>query len=469
GMPLGQASEVFTKLTIGDGLVSQVPAFLISLAAGLLVTRSSTETNLPTQFISQLFARPQALAVTCGFLGLLVFTSLPTLPLLVIGGSCAGLAISITRKARTAATTAATQDESSQTAAKAEARVEELLAVDAMEIEIGLGLIRLADAKRGGDLLDRVQRLRRTIAAEMGIIMPKVRIRDNLRLAQNQYRIKVLETVVATGQVQPTMSLAVDQGSATGRLVGEDGVDPVTGAAGVWIEPDRRQRAEMFGYRIVEPSTVIADHLSAVVKKHADELLTRDATRHLLDDLKARSPAVVDELVPGVMKLAEVQHVLQMLLAEGVPIRPLAAILEALGELAPKTKDPVQLVEHVRAKLARTISTRYRDAQGRMRVVVLDAALEERIRAGIDHNDRGWQVRLSPSAVETIYLGIREALGPSRRADGPHVVLVSPTIRAALKNITSSQMPDLAVLSYGELTRDTQVESMGVVTEASAT
>jgi flagellar biosynthesis protein FlhA len=355
GMAPAQAAEVFTKLTIGDGLVSQVPAFLISVAAGLLVTRSSADTNLPAQFVSQLIARPQALAVTCGFLGLLVFTSLPALPLLILGGSCAGLAISMSRKQKEAS---AASD--SPSATPSEPRVEELLAVDAMEVEIGVALVRLADARRGGDLLERVQRLRRTVASDIGIILPKVRVRDNLRLPQNQYRIKILETVVATGEVFPAMCLAIDAGNASGRLTGEATTDPATGAAAVWIEPERRERAEMFGYRLVEPTAVVIEHLNAVVHKHADELLTRDATRHLLDDLKTRSPAVVDELVPGVMKVAEVQSILQGLLAEGLPLRPLATILEALGELAPKTKDPALLVEHVRNRLARTVATRDR-------------------------------------------------------------------------------------------------------------
>ncbi len=448
GMPIGQAAEIFTKLTIGDGLVSQVPAFLISLAAGLLVTRSSTESNLPTQFIAQLFSRPQALLVTCGFLGLLVFTSLPTLPLLAIGGSCAAIAISMTRKQKAADVETNTK----QQAKKTETRVEDYLAVDPMAIELGMGLVRLADPKRGGDLLDRVQRVRQSIAGEIGIIMPKVRVRDNLQLAPSQYRIKVLDTVVAEGQVQATMCLAIDPGTATGRLAGSTTVEPVSGSPAVWIDPDKRDRAEMFGYRVVEPAVLLSNHLAHIVRKHADELLTRDATRHLVDELKTQSPAVVEELIPGQMKLAEVQQVLQLLLREGVPIRPLGAILEALGECVAKTRDASALAEHVRERLARTISARYRDASGRLRVVMLDPAVEDRLGSS-----------MPPRIVESLCRDVDSQVAALARSGRPPIVLVRPEVRAAFKAATTTRLPNLVVLSHNEITRDTQIDSVAIV------
>jgi flagellar biosynthesis protein FlhA len=448
GMPIGQAAEIFTKLTIGDGLVSQVPAFLISLSAGLLVTRSSTESNLPTQFISQLFARPQALLVTCGFLGLLVFTSLPTLPLLAIGGGCAAVAISMTRKQKAADAETTVK----QQAKKTETRVEDYLSVDPMAIELGMGLVRLADPKRGGDLLDRVQRVRQSIACEIGIIMPKVRVRDNLQLAPSQYRIKVLDTVVAEGQLHAAMYLAVDSGAATGRLAGAATAEPVSGSPAVWIDPDKRDRAEMFGYRVMEPAVVLSNHLAHIVRKHADELLTRDATRHLVDELKTQSPAVVEELIPGQMKLAEVQQVLQLLLREGVPIRPLGSIFEALGECVAKTREPSALAEHVRERLARTISARYRDASGRLSVVMLDPAVEDSLGAA-----------MSPPAVESLCRNVSLRVDALSKAGRPPVVLVRRNVRAALKSLTASRLPQLVVLSSAEITRDTQIDSVAVV------
>ena len=467
GMPLAEAAEVFTKLTIGDGLVSQVPAFLISLAAGLLVTRSSNETNLPALFISQIFSRPRALAVTGAFLGVLVFTNLPALPLLSIGGSLIGMAVVMTRKEKQAA---------AQTQAKAKAeekkppveRIEDYLLVDPMEAEIGVGLIRLADPKRGGDLLDRITRIRQNMAAEIGIIIPKVRIRDNFRLDQNQYRIKIADVPVAEGIIYPSMLLAMDSGLTSGRIDGIGTKDPAFGTAAVWIEPSHRSQAEMLGYTVVEPVSVLATHLSEVVRKHADEILTRDAAKHLIDELKQSSPAVVDELIPGLMKLGEVQQILQMLLREQVSIRQLAPILERLADYAGRTKDPILLTEHVRHRLARVICSRYRDAENRLYVVTLEPALEDRVRSGIEHTERGMFLRMSPQAVEATCRAIAKEVEKLVRANHPPVLLVSPQIRAGLKQLTTPHLPQLVVLSYNEITRDTMIESMGMVAELAA-
>ncbi len=464
GMPLREAAKVFTTLTIGDGLVSQVPAFLISLAAGLLVTRSSQKSNLPVEFVKQLFSRPQALAVSGAFLGVLVFTNLPKLPLLGIGAGCVGMAWSLTRRTsrQQAADEARKQAESSK---PAEERVEDYLAVDPMEIEIGVGLIRLADPKRGGDLLERIQRVRHKVAGEIGIILPKVRLRDNMRLDQHQYRIKVADMPVADGFVYPNMLLAMDSGMTTGRIEGMVTRDPAFGTPATWIEASARDQAEMKGYTVVEPGSVIATHLTETVRKHADEILTRDAAKHLIDELKQTSPAVVDELIPGAMKLPEVQQILQMLLREQVPIRQLAPILETLGDYAPRTRDPILLNEYVRHRLARTICTRYRDKEGRMFVVTLDPAMEDRIRAGFDHNEHGLFIRMSPQAVEAICRAIAGEVEKLTMANHPPVVLVSPQIRAALKKMTAGHLPNLAVLSYNEITRDTKIESVSMVPE----
>lgn len=458
GMSVSAAAEIFTKLTIGDGLVTQVPALLISLAAGMLVTRSNDETNLPNQLVAQLIARPEVLAVTAGFLGLLTFTRLPAIPLLLIGGGCAALAVRMTRDARRQKAATAPAAEKPVTKAPEE-RVEQYLAVDPMEIEIGVGLIRLADRQRGGDLLERVQRVRQSVATEIGILMPKVRIRDNTRLEQNQYRIKIADVPVAEGFVYPGRLLAIDRGSDADALAALAARGESENSMDAWISPSERASAEERGSRVVEAGGVIAMHLVEVVRSQADELLTRDATRHLIDELKSASPAVVEELIPGVMKLAEVQQVLQLLLREGVPIRQLGTILEALGDCAPRSKDPLALAEFARRRLARAISTRYRDAQNRLHVVALDPALEDKIRAGCEHTSAGLAIRLAPKVVDDICRLIGVEVDAMVTAGRQPIVLVSPDIRAAVKRLTSSHLPRLVVLSYNEITRDTQIES----------
>ena len=351
---------------------------------------------------------------------------------------------------------------------KKEERIEDYLTIDPMELELGVGLIRLADPNRGGDLLPRITSVRQQVASEIGIVLPKIRIRDNMRLGENDYRLKIMNNVVADGLVLPERLLAMDGGTAQGRLLGIDVKDPAFDQPAVWIEHQQRDQGEMQGYTMVEPAAVLATHLQEVVRRHAEDILTRDATRHLMDELKKTSPAVVDELIPGVMKLGEVQNVLQMLLREEVSIRQLSLILETLGDYASRTSDPIWLTEYVRNRLSRTICTRYRDEENRLHVITLDPALEDRISAGIEHNERGLFVRLAPNVVQEISDRISaETVTLSRQGLTP-VVLVSPQIRPGLKQMTAAILPRLVVMSYNEVTRDTQIESHGLVTDTMA-
>ncbi|TWT31262.1 Flagellar biosynthesis protein FlhA [Posidoniimonas corsicana] len=465
GMSLAEAGSLFTRLTIGDGLVSQVPAFLISLAAALLVTRSSQKSNLPQEFLGQLFSRPQALMVTGAFLGVLIFTPMPRIPVAALGLSCLGLAHVLSRKT-VEVDKAKEQAEAKEAAAPKEERVEDYLAVDPMELELGVGLIRLADPNRGGDLLDRVQRVRQNVAADIGVIMPKVRIRDNMRLEQNQYRIKIADMPIATDEVEPGSLLAIDSGLTTGQVEGVDTKDPAFGTDAKWISPGRQDEAEMLGWTVVEPGAVLATHLTEICRRHADEILTRDATKHLIDELKATSPTVVDELIPGVMTLAEVQTVLQHLLREQVSIRQLSTILEALGDNGAKTKDPVLLTEFVRHRLARHICTRYRDRENQLHVVAVDPTLEDAIRGGFEHNERGLFIRMAPQQIEGLVESLRGELQKLTVQGHSPIVLVSPQIRAALKQMTESHLPQLVVLSFNEVTRDTNIVTHGLVSSA---
>ncbi len=464
GMPLADAAEIFTKLTIGDGLVSQVPAFLVSLAAGLLVTRSTQSTDLPAQFMQQLFSNPRALAVAAGFLAILVMTNLPKVPLLALGAGCGSLALLLARQTRAKEQKIA-QQAKAEAVKPQEERIEDFLAIDPMEIEIGASLVKLASPKYGGDLLPRITAVRQSVAADIGIILPKVRIRDNIRLGEHEYRIKIANSPVAHGEVHPGKLLALDSGMTTGKIAGIETRDPAFQQPAVWIDQGLADRAQMLGYTPVEPTAVLATHLQEVVRRHADELLTRDATKHLLDELKKVSPAVVDELIPGALKLAEVQQVLQMLLREEVPVRQLAQILETLGDYAGKTKDLGFLAEYVRNRLARTISTRYRDAEGRLFVLTLDPALEDKVAAGIEHTERGLFIRTSPQTIEKICQRIGDELPKLTRTGKRPIVLVSPQVRAGLKQMTAANLPRLVVMSFNEVTRDTKVEIVGIVND----
>jgi flagellar biosynthesis protein FlhA len=415
GMSFSQAISLFTTLTIGDGLVTQVPALLISLAAGMLVTRSSEASDLSSDVVHQLFSRPLTLAVAGGFFLMLIFTSLPRVPLLLIGTACTVGSIVLFRKeAKTREVQTLKQDAAVR---RANQRVEDYLAVDPMELELGVGLIRLADVRRGGDLLERIQRVRQLLASEMGVILPKVRVRDNMRLEPNQYRIKIADVPVAQGAITP------------------DSLDP---------------------------SNTIAVHLNDTVRFHADELLTRDAVKHLLDELRQTSPAVVDELVPNQMKLGEVQRVLQTLLREEVPIRQLGPILETLGDRISETKDPGILAEYIRQRLARVLCRRYCDMDNRLRVITLDPVLEDRIRTALEGDGVEDAARFSPRDVSEICRAIEVEMKKLTAVGRPPIVLVDPSIRSAVKRLTMTRLPQLVVLSYSEVTRDTRIESVAM-------
>jgi len=466
GMSIPEAAGLFTKLTIGDGLVSQVPAVMISLAAAMLVTRSSQATFLPRQVLQQLFSHPQALAVAAGFLGILVFTSLPRIPLLLLGGGCAAMSVVISRQQRETAKRQAKRDHSSSIAAtKKPDRIEDLLTIDPIEMEIGIELIRLADTDRGGDLLSRISEVRRKAAAQIGVLLPKVRIRDNTDLSDSDYRIKIAGNSVAEGQLRLHRLLAIWPQSQPVELRGEPVSAQMFGGRGTWIETEARGEAETEGCTVLAPTAVLAFHLGRTVQSRADELLTRDATQYLIDQLKQTSPAVVEELIPGQLSLSEVQQVLQLLLKEGVPIRQLGRICEAIGDQAAQTKSPILLAEFARQRLARTICAALVNAGGRLRVATLDPELENRLLENIDRTQQGLVSRMSPSAVSRICEAVTEHVSILARSGDPQCVLVSPEVRYRLKYLLESQMPDLFVLSYSEMTRDIQVESVGLIVD----
>jgi len=301
------------------------------------------------------------------------------------------------------------------------------------------------------------------MAGELGIILPKVRIRDNVRIEPRDYRIKIRDVPVASGTIHPDRYLAMDTGMARGKVEGIETREPAFDMPAVWVDRPGRERAELLGYTVVEPSSVLATHLMEIIRKHADELLTRDQVKQLLDNLKETSPAIVEEVVPAVFKPGDVQKVLANLLRERVPIRHLETILETLGDYASRTTDPDILTEYVRHNLARVLCQQLRDDDGKLYVITLDPALEDFIAAGVEHSDRGMIVKLAPQSIEAVVRALGEQLkkltGPGRQ----QVVLCNPGIRAALKRMTTASLPHLTVLSFNEVTRDTQVESVALV------
>ncbi|MGL4943036.1 MAG: flagellar biosynthesis protein FlhA [Thermoguttaceae bacterium] len=462
GMPLQEALALYTQLTIGDGLVSQVPAFLISIATGMLVTRSSQSTNLPKLFVKQMLSRPIVLILSGSFLYVLMFTTLPPIPLFTLGSTSFLAAYFLSRSQKAAQVEAEAAEE--KPATEPEDRIEDYLTIDPMELEIGLGLIPIADPARGGDLLDRIHKIRQLIAAEIGILLPRVRIRDSINIEQLQYRIKIAGMPVALGIIYPNMYLAFDSGNAIGEVLGIQTFDPAFGTPALWIDGQTKSQAELYNYSVFEPAAVLATHLTEVVRKHADELLTRDATQHLLDELKATSPATVDALVPGVLTLPQVQQILQNLLREQVSIRQLGTILEVLGDYGTRTKDPILLTEFTRTRLARTLCSRYRDAEDTLHVVMIDPALEDQIRGGFEHSEQGLFPRYSPQFGDTLAKKLVTELDKLAAMTLPLVVLVNPQIRYFLKQMTAQTIPNLVVLSYNEVTRDTKINSVGMVT-----
>ncbi|MDX2035181.1 MAG: flagellar biosynthesis protein FlhA [Isosphaeraceae bacterium] len=468
GMSIEEALDVFTKLTIGDGLASQVPAFLIALASGLIVTRSSEDSDLGGELTGQLFGKTQVLAVAAVFLCILLFTPLPKIPLLLVAASLGAGAWFM--RGSGSDETEPTPDSASETptSASQEAppeRMEDLLNVDPLELEIGYRLIALADPSRGGDLLERLRTIRQRVARDLGLIVPQVRIRDEIGLGANDYRLKIRGTIVGQGTAYAGRLLAVPPSGLATRPEGRDGIDPTTGRPAVWIHADGREIAELAGCRILEASAVVAGHFAEVVLGHADELMTREQVGRLLDKVRGGSPALVDEVVPGLLRAGEVQRILQNLLRERVSVRDLETILETLAVHANKIKDVDLLTEHVRRGLARRITQQYSGADGRLHVVNLSREVDAMLAAAGSLEDRRPDEAIGPEAARNLVKAVAQAVAPMIEAGHPPIVIGSPEARPVLKDLTRADLPRLVVLSHREIPRDTAIESMGWVVE----
>jgi len=461
GMGLTDAVGVYTTLTIGDGLVTQIPAFIISISAALLVTRATSVSNLGEDVLNQVFGKPMALIISAGFLVVMAVTGLPAVPLLAMAVGCGGIAY-IVDKQRTTVTRA------KETAAKAERKEPEpvtaVQSVDPLEIEVGYGLIRMVDRAQGGDLRERVQAIRRQLAEELGLVIPPIRIRDNtVKLSGNDYVIKIKGVPVASASAYPDHYLAMDNGLASGKLQGIETKEPAFGLAATWITSAERARAENMGYTVVDAASVVATHLTETIKNHAGDILSRQRVQEMLDRVKQTSPALVDEVTPALLKVGDIQKVLQSLLRERVSIRDVETILETLGDYAPRTKDPEILTEYVRNGLGRWISRQYEE-NGKIHVITLSPVLEDRINAAIQHTDNGSYLTLPPEVAKKTTEATVKQLEKLLTAGHLPVILTSPQIRSQVRRLMEGVLSSVVVLAYNEISRDVEVESMGMVT-----
>jgi flagellar biosynthesis protein FlhA len=465
GWDAGAVAEVYTKLTIGDGLTSQLPSFIIAIASALIVTRSGSKAQLGHELTDQLASQPKGLLITAGFLLVLSLTPLPTIPLLLAASVLVVLALAVARSRKIA--DAKKESENVKPAVPEAPSVESLLKVDTLELEVGYALVPLIDTNQGGDLLERVAGIRRQLASELGLVMPPVRIRDNVQLGPNDYRIKVRGNTVASGSTRPGKFLAMDSGIASGAIDGEKTREPAFGLDAWWVEPALRPRAEAMNFTVVDPTSVVTTHLSEIVKRHGDELLTRDEVGNLLEQLKQKSPKLVEETVPAIVKPAELQKILQALLRERVPIRDLETILETLAEWAPKTKDLDVLTEYVRNSLRRTISHQHStpDESGnrRLHCVTLDPTMEDTINAYIDRGATGTIVNMPARVAAAVAEQILKGIQLLSTAGHQPIVIASPQVRAVVRNLMEPHLPHIAVLGYNEIIPGVEVESLALI------
>lgn len=466
GMDLGDAFDRYTILTIGDGLVSQIPSLLISLSTGILVTKGSKDADFGTVLVSQLFGIPKVLyfvGVTVAVLGILT----PLNNVLFIGLGLAfiiaGRSISGTIKTEEIEAKVEEEEVAAEEIRRPE-NVTSLLQVDPIELEFGYGIIPLADSNQGGDLLDRVVMIRRQIALELGTIVPIIRLRDNIQLNPNQYIIKIKGIQVSEGEILFDHYLAMNPGYVEEEITGIPTFEPSFHLPAIWITEGQRERAESLGYTVVDPPSIIATHLTEVIRKHIAELMTRQDVQNLVNNLKETNPSIVEELVPKLLGLGEIQKVLQNLLKEEISIRDLLTIFEALADHAAATRDTDLLTEYVRQTLKRAISNKYFSEPGTASVVTLDPKLEQEIMNSVKQSEQGAYITLDPERIKLMIESVRKELEKLESMGKSSIILTSPIVRMYFKRLTEDYFNDLAVVSYNEVESDVELQSVGMVT-----
>lgn len=464
-LSLLQALQTYTLLTVGAGLVIQIPALLVSTASGLIVTRTASESSLGGDVVKQ-FAHPRALAVaTVMILIFALVPGIPRVPFLAVGALVGGVALAVRRRADQPSEPPAPPTPAELEGPQA---VAGLLQVDPLELEIGYGLIPLAGEEQAENLLRRVAAIRRQMALELGIVLPKVRIRDNLHLPPQAYRIKLRGEEVARGELMLERYLAIAATDIEEDLPGIPTREPAFGLPARWISEGQRARAELLGYTVVDPLSVVATHLTEVIRNYAPYLLGRQEVRELLNAIKEQAPAVVEDVVPDLLSLGEVQDVLHNLLRERVSIRDLPAILEALANQARVTRDPDVLSEAARQALARSLTNQYKAEDGRLHVFTLSPALETRLKAALTPTERGAGFQIEPGVVQEMLLGIGQEMEKLAQQGYQPVLLCSREIRLPLKRLTERALPNLAILAFSEVWPRVEVQAHGMVEVPSA-
>ncbi|MCK5187629.1 MAG: FHIPEP family type III secretion protein, partial [Deltaproteobacteria bacterium] len=463
GMSVSTAAQNYTLLTIGDGLVSQIPALIVSTAAGLVVTRAASDSHLGNDMISQLTGQPRAVAIASGVLILFGFIpGLPTFPFIMLGCLAGGLAY-MTFEGKKAVMVKEEEEEEAVEKEKGLEKVEELLPLDLLELEVGYGLIPLVDTEQGGELLERVKSIRRQFALEMGMVIPPMHIRDNLQLKPNQYSIIIKGVEVAGGELMPGYYLAMNPGDVKAEIEGIPTKEPAFGIPALWVGEKDKEKAQIAGYTVVDLSTMIATHISEILKTHAYELLGRQEVQSLLDNLALNHPKVVEELVPNLLSLGGVQKTLQNLLKEQVSIRDLLSIVETLADYAPITKNVDILTEYVRQRLARSITKQYKTPEGDIPLMTLDAEIEELVNNAIQHTEHESYLSLEPALAQKILAQFNKAMGKFTSMNYQPIILCSPGIRPHLKKLTERFLPTLVVLSHNEIDKRVKIKSLGVI------
>lgn len=462
GLSIGDAAAKYTLLTIGDGLVSQIPALLISTAAGIIVSRAASSGNLSTEITGQLFSNPKVLAIAGGFIGLMgLLPGMPIVPFWLLAG---GLIFFAKKKYEKKKAHKEEMVQLEEVENQPEDNVEGYLLMDTLELEIGYSLIPLVDPDQQGDLLDRMASLRKQLALELGILVPPIRIRDNVQLNPNNYVIKMRGIVQGEGDLLPEYNLALLPADLDIELQGVKTKDPAFGMDAVWVSDRNKAEAERYGLSVIEASSVITTHFMEIIKRNAHRLLDRQMVKQLLDNLKQSSPAVVDELVPDVMRLGAVQKVLRRLLKEGIPIRDLNTILETLADHHSQTQNPDVLTEYVRAALAETITRQYCNDESEVMVSTLESPLESHL---ISQAQEG---KLNPNTlgfttdtVEKLYVNCSEVFEKMITQGYDPILLTSPVLRPALFDFLEPVIPEITVLSYNDLTIDTQIKKFSSI------